>query len=184
MYEIGEFHVGRRYGTEYVGELLDALFRHKMVDDPRAGHNLVVTENLLTRGSQVLVRSRYTERVLRAALWRLGDLMFEHDLDSGLVLPDTTAAVVGGKGLLLQPGLFAPEEWLQPAMARRGAALVDAPHPLVDLAAGELVVPEPEVPHDPAVLEGLDGPAPDADELESVDPRSLSAHRVGRHETG
>lgn len=163
VYRIDGHHVGFRCVTDETVEILDALFRHRTVDDPRAGHIFTVAvsepggsdgeaSNLLCLGSDVLVRSRSPERVLRALLWHLGEWMHEPDPTSSLVRVRATAVRVPGGIALLHPGLHGLEERLQPAFARYGIAYVDVAHPEVDFERAEVVVPEPALPHDPAVI--------------------------------
>ena len=87
VYRIGDYPVGIRYTADSAAALLDELFHHQVVEDPQAGHIYTLDlpglfhlqegappkaeANLLLLGSQVLVRSRSPERVLRALLWRL-----------------------------------------------------------------------------------------------------------------
>ncbi len=168
VYRIGDFHIGLRYGTDSTACLLDELFLHDVVDDRRAGHVFTVSlpsldaasdgsaaaveADLLALGSSVLVRSRSSERVLRSLLWRLGDLIGEEDHSPGLVRVTATAIVAPTGAALVQPGIYALEEDLQPALARHGIAFVDVAHPLIDLHAAELVVPEPSIAHDARAL--------------------------------
>lgn len=183
VYRIGDAHVGLRHTTDTTAEVLDDLFRGHVVIDPRAGHIYTLSvapiggdgvdaaePNLLSIGSQVLVRSRSPERVLRALLWQLDDRMTELDPTSGRVRVMATAVRVGDGIALLQPGLFTLEERLQPAFASHGIAFVDVPHPEVDLARAEIVVPEPVAPHDPAVLAVVGSPPASIDEPEPVLP--------------
>ena len=67
-----------------------------------------------------------------------------------------TAALRGGEALLVPPALH---QWpqLQPRFARTGITLADVPLVEIDALSGELVVPEPALPHDASVLAALDG---------------------------
>lgn len=164
VYHIDGYNIGLRYTSEPTARVLDDLFERKIVEDPGAGHIFTVAltdadtpeddpqENLLVIGSQMLVRSQYRERVLRALLWRLGDMMGVGGIDAGLVRVNATAVVTPVGVALLQPWLYTLEEYLQPAFARYGIAFVDVVNPHIDLERAELVVPEPTVTHNPAVL--------------------------------
>jgi len=165
VYCIDGYHIGLRYTSEPTASVLDELFSQDIVEDPGAGHIFTLgladpgslpndlQENLLVIGSQMLVRSRYRERVLRALLWRLGDMMGSDEVGAGLVRVNATAVMTPVGAALLQPWLSTLEEDLQPAFARYGIAFVDVVNPQIDLARAELVVPEPTVTHDMTVIE-------------------------------
>jgi hypothetical protein len=188
VYRIGRYHVGLRYTTEPTARLLDELFNNEVVQDPKAGHIYTVSlptvdkpgdgsaaagarHHLLTLGSQVLVRSRSHERVLRALLWRLGDHIGNVDIPPGVVRTNATAVLTPAGAALVQPGLYVLEEQLQPAFARHNIAFVDVVNPQIDLQTAELVVPEPSVPHNGHVLESPYGaPLPSWDESDPVRP--------------
>ena len=174
-YAIGDHHVGIRVDSEATAGVLDRLFRHRRVDDPRAGHSYSVALpsllgadtagavtglNLLVQPGRATVRSRDPGRVLRALLADLHDRI--HDRASSGTCRRVNAVAVGVTGADGGPaaGLipqafhsFAPR--LQSLLAARGVALCDTPHPELDLATGELVVPEPDVDHDPAVIDDV-----------------------------
>lgn len=171
VYRLDGYHVGLRYTTEGTVELLDELFGHDRVEDPAAGHIYTVSieesgpsddsragstdPHLLTLGTQLLVRSRFPERVLRALLWRLDDQIHDAGPVARHLRTNTTAVVTPVGAALLQPGLFGLEEYLQPAFARYGISVVDVAIPRVDLDRRELVVPEPSVTHDAEVLRSM-----------------------------
>ncbi|MEI2638434.1 MAG: PqqD family peptide modification chaperone [Microthrixaceae bacterium] len=162
VYRIDGYNIGLRYTSEQAATVLDDLFERKTVEDPRAGHIFTIAltdadtpgddpqENLLVIGSQLLVRSRYRERVLRALLWRLGDMMGGGESGADLVRVNATAVMTPVGAALLQPYLYTLEEHLQPAFARYGIAFVDVVNPQIDLERAELVVPEPTVTHNSA----------------------------------
>ena len=181
VYRIGDFHVGLRCGTDETVGALDELFHHSAVQDPAAGHTFAVslsgTGNLLVQGSRVFVRSGSPGRVLRALLARLHDGIVDFDPACGRIQVDATAALVGGRAVLLQPGLHVLAEKLEPLLAQRGIALADFPHPEIDLDTCEVVLPEPVIDHDPTVVTTYDD-AYDA----ALDPRTeLPAVRPGRY---
>lgn len=171
VYRIGGYHVGLRYASTATARVLDELLIHETVDDPNAGHVFTVAlgvesdavadregpaaESQLVLGSQLLVRSRFPERVVRALLWRLDDQIDMSDLPNGHVRVTATAVLTPVGAVLLQPGLYGLEERLQPAFARHGIAFVDVVNPEIDLVTAELVVPEPGISHDINVIEKL-----------------------------
>lgn len=166
-YRIGDHHVGVRYNSERTAATLDALFDGAPVRDPRVRDSYAVALyddaegaarplDLLVQGSEQLVRSRSAARVLRALLWRLTDDVGGVDLTTGRLRVRATAARRGDEGLLLPPGLYRWAKQLQPRFARVGIALADVPHPEIDLATGELVLPDPAIPHDAGVLTAVD----------------------------
>ena len=163
-FAFGDVHVGIRYNSDDTAALLEKLFVGSLVDDPEVPDNYSVALydpsrgsrelNLLVAGARQLVRSRSRRRVLAALLSFLsGDLA---DRDAGLLQVIATPAVRDGRALLLPAGLVDAVKQLQPRFARRGIAMVDTPSALVDLETAELVVPEPRLDHDAAVLDDLD----------------------------
>lgn len=187
VYRIGDFHVGLRCGTEATVEVLDSLFHYDTVDDPSAGHTFVVSlpesrsdggsvsahtadPNLLLQGSNVFVRSRSAGRVLRALLWHLHDGIVGFNPACGRLRVNATAAVVPGGMVLLQPGLHVLAEKLQELLARRGVGLAEVLFPEIDLATCEVVLPEPAIPYDAAVVESLDSAVDPHFELPPVRP--------------
>lgn len=175
-YRLDDVHAGVRFDTDQTAELLDRLFAGQRVRDRRAGYSYGVALagrdgddgssragpggrplNLLVAGGVPLVRSRYASRVLRSLLWNLSDDVFGYATGPGRIRVQATAVLVGGDAVLLPPG-WQSDERLQPLLARRGMTLVDLQLPEIDLEAAELVVPEPRVDHDRAVLEHVDGP--------------------------
>lgn len=182
VFRVGGYHVGIRCDSDSTAQTLDRLFRQTRVDDHRAGHSYSVALapatgsgpatdlNLLVQGGQVLVRSRSISRVLRALLWQLDARIVPPGPLGGRIRVRATAARVGKGMVLLPPGLYVLEERLQPLLARRGVALADVPFPVIDLDSAEIVIPEPAVPHDPAVVAELDGPLASRSELAPVLP--------------
>lgn len=175
-YLIDDYHVGIRYDSDATAHILDRLFAGERVNDPRAGHSFSValgpaaegvsgrgdgeprasrSLSLLEQSGQPTLRSRDTDRVLRALLWRLDDAIDQFGCPPDPVRTNAIA-VVDDRGAALLPvslQAFAPR--LQPMLAKAGFALVDVVRPEIDLATAELVVREPTVCHDFAVLEGL-----------------------------
>ena len=123
---------------------------------------------LLVHGSSQLVRSRSGGRVLAALLQHLSaDL---EPADPQLLQVHTTAVVRDGEALLLPAGLREHVKVLQPRFAKARTTIVDTPRVLVDLQSHELVVPEPTVPFDPAVIHELDTGVKLGNELPWVRP--------------
>jgi hypothetical protein len=76
-----------------------------------------------------------------------------------------------GQGLILPPHLVDRLQEFQPRWTRAGLRLVDAPRAMLDLRAGELVVREPTIAFDGAVVAELhDGGAARGSELPRVVP--------------
>ena len=189
MYRLGDFHVGIRSNSESTSATLDALFDRARVRDTRAPDNYSVALygdagggsrqlNLLMQGSRQLVRSRSTARVLRALLWRLSEDVEAVELDTGRIRVQATAALRGVDAILLPPALYQWAKQLQPRFARVEIALADVPYPEIDLATGELVIPEPAIAHGNDVLDGIDAGVRLGSEPAARASRSLPAHRV------
>jgi hypothetical protein len=168
-YALADHHVGLRFDDPATAAVLDRLFVGARVDDRRVPDNYSValadrtptgragaaqSLKLLVRGGTQLVRSRSGGRVLAALLQHLSADLAESD--PSLTRVDATAVLRGGNALLLPPGLVNFVKELQPRFARANLRLVDAPQVLLDLDRGELVVPHPALPHDPAVIDELD----------------------------
>lgn len=191
-YRIGDYHVGVRYNSERTADTLDALFDAR-VRDPRAQDSYAVALydgddggaralNLLVQGSQQIVRSRSAARVLRALLWRLSEEVGAVDVGAGRVRVNATAALRGDDALLLPAGLHRWAKQLQPRFARVGIALADVPYPELDLASGEVVIPEPAIAHRADVLARIDAGVRLGSEPPPVPPGRypLAAWFVGR----
>jgi len=171
-YAFGEYHVGLKYDDAETAAVLDRLFPGAQVDDLRAPENFAValggtpttkgagssrSLKLLVRGGQQLVRSRSGARVLAGLLQHLSaGLPAAADRDDSLLRVYATPAVAGGRAVLLPSGLVDHVKQLQPRFAKVGVTLVDTPEVLVDPATAELVVPEPTIPYDAAVLDEVD----------------------------
>ena len=78
------------------------------------------------------------------------------ELDTGRIRVQATAALRGVDAILLPPALYQWAKQLQPRFARVEIALADVPYPEIDLATGEVVIPEPAVPHRAGVLDRVD----------------------------
>jgi hypothetical protein len=164
-YRVGDHHVGVRYNSDTAAEVLDRLFPSAQVDDRRVPDNYSVALhtgptaksrelNLLVHGSTQLVRSRSAARVLAGLLAYVSNDLVERDPE--LLRVSATAAVHEGDALLLPVGLVQWVKQLQPRFSRRGVTMVDVPYADLDLATGELVVPEPAIEHDATLLAELD----------------------------
>jgi hypothetical protein len=90
--------------------------------------------------------------------------------DPSLTRVDATAVLRGDDALLLPGGLDNFVKETQPRFARAKLCLVDAPRVLLDLDRGELVVPDPALPHDPSVIDDLDAIAELGRELPRARP--------------
>ncbi len=110
--------------------------------------------HLLVKGGTTLVRSRSGARTVSALLNHLtAELSAPTD---DLLHVNALATVRDGRAVLLPGGLRFWATELQPRMARHGFAFVDVPFASVDSTSGELVVSEPALAFDPAVVDGLD----------------------------
>lgn len=191
VYRIGDHHVGIRVDSAATATVLDELFEHRVVEDPRAGHSYSVALpaasdptgdpdpgaasglNLLVQPTRATVRSRDPGRILRALLSDLHDRIHdgaEFEEAEDLLRVNAIAVQVGsGAGLIpLNFHAFAPR--LQSLLARRGVALADAPRLEIDLATAELVIPQPAIDHNTLVLDRVAVPASSAGELAAVLP--------------
>ncbi|MFN8024871.1 MAG: PqqD family peptide modification chaperone [Acidimicrobiia bacterium] len=171
-YEFGEHHVGIKYDDADTAAILDRLFPGARVDDLRAPENYAValggtpttkgagasrSLKLLVQGSRQIVRSRSSARVLAGLLQHLTDDLAPRDsADPSLLRVYATPAVSDGRAVLLPAGLAEHVKQLQPRLAKVGATFVDTPSVWVDPVRGELVVPEPTVAFDAAVLDDVD----------------------------
>lgn len=175
VFDVGGFHVGFRVDSPATSDALGALFASPPIEDPRAGHSYSIALpgldsarsgsgrglNLLVQPGHPTVRTRDPARALRALLSDLHDKIHGPTGVDGTALIDGRVRVralpIGvrdGVGLVpLECHYFAPV--IQSMLATRGLALGDVPHPEVDLGTGEVVIPEPAVDHDPAVLDSL-----------------------------
>jgi len=171
-YAFGEHHVGVKYDDAETADVLDRLFPGARVDDLRTPENYSValggtpttkgagasrSLKLLVRGNQQLVRSRSSARVLAGLLQYLSAELTARDVqDESLLRVYATPAVADGRAVLLPAGLVDHVKQLQPRFAKVGLTLVDTPEALIDPATAELVVPEPTIAFDAAVLDEID----------------------------
>jgi peroxiredoxin len=198
VYAFGDFHVGIGVNSDETADVLDRLFTGARVEDLWAPNNYSVALfppaggpvrefNRLVADEQPLVRSRSAGRALGGLLAHLSAQLGPSD--PSLVRLRATSALRDGQGLLLPPRAahWLPE--LQPRLARLGIQLADMPWTLIDPAACELVVPEPAIDHDTAVLGELDADVRLGSELPAVPPGryplqawylSTAEERVGR----
>ncbi|MGH9028066.1 MAG: PqqD family peptide modification chaperone [Acidimicrobiales bacterium] len=164
VYRLDDFHVGIRYDTEPTAEVLDRLFAgHEVIDEGAPDNYSVALSqrsgrtrdlNFLVRGADRLVRSRSAARVLSGLLAFLSSDLSPPD--ASLLQLRLPAAVGGGEALLLPSGARELTGQLESRLSRAGVQLVDRPVVLVDPSTAELVVPEPTVGHEPAVLDSID----------------------------
>jgi thiol-disulfide isomerase/thioredoxin len=119
---------------------------------------------LLLAGDQTVVRSRSPRRVLLALAAHLSSMGVAPA--SGLIRTRNLAVVADGEAVLLAPALAQRWDRLQPRLARLGYHVVDHPVSDIDVEAAELVVAEPALAVDPAVLAEL--PEPSASRFEQA----------------
>jgi hypothetical protein len=179
-FALGEFHVGIRYNNEETAALLDRLFPDARVEDPKVQDNYSVALyppasgtarelNLLVRSGLQLVRSRAAARVLRALLGHLSADLY--DPDPALLQADGLAVVDGeGEAVVLPSVLRNMWSVVAPRLGPLGLQVVDRPSISIDTGKAQLVVHEPVVPHDAAVLEGVDVGVRLGSELPAVAP--------------
>jgi thiol-disulfide isomerase/thioredoxin len=179
-YEIGDYRVGVRADSAAAADLVrKALVAYGIEADDKTPANFSVKLGepptgssrqlrMLLQGSTMVARSRSPRRVMTALANYLSALTREPG--GGLVVSRNLAVVLDGQAVLLPPWSRNMLEQLQPRLARIGAALVDAPHALVDTSNGTLIVPAPTVELDASVLDLLDEPVSSRMELPPVAP--------------
>lgn len=163
-FRVGEYLVGVRSDSEATDALVRRLLAANLVDGPVAppNYSLVLSTpngggqrglSQLFRSSTAVVRTRRRRRALLGLLaWLEG-----HTPADGSLLQLRAIATVGPQGAVLAPwALISSLEKLQPRLHRRGVQVLDAHAARVDLATGELVVAEPPLPFDAAVLAEVD----------------------------
>ncbi len=186
VYRIGDHHVGIRVDADTTAATLDRLFPGARVTDPRAGHSFSVALstpggpnhervgrglNLLIQPGRTPTRSRDPARILRALLFELHDQLNGCDPHDGCIRVNAIAVRTehGGVGLL-PPNFYAFAPRLQALLAQHGMALADNRWPEIDLNTNEVLVPEPQIPHDPKVLGDLNAGGLGFSELPAVLP--------------
>ncbi|MGH9073551.1 MAG: hypothetical protein ACRDZQ_05460, partial [Acidimicrobiales bacterium] len=123
--------------------------------------------DLLLASTRTVVRSRSPRRVVWALAAHLSALL---EPDGDLVYASGVGALVGGEAVILPRVVRDWLEHLQPRLARLGVSLSDEPVTAVDWRREELVVPEPRLGPDPAVMATLPDPGPSRSELAPVGP--------------
>lgn len=186
VYRLGDHHVGVRADSDATAAALDRLFPRGRVNDPRAGHSFSIALpaldapsragvgrglNLLIQPGRTPIRSRDPARILRALLTELDDRVNGVEPNAGCIRVNAIAVrnEHGGIGLL-PPNFHAFAPRLQPLLAQRGMAVADNRWPEIDLDTREVVVPVPQIPHDPRALDDLAGAPIAVSELTSVRP--------------
>ena len=179
-YAMGEFRVGLRYNTEETAAWLDRLFPGARVEDPKVPDNYSCALypssggrarelNLLVWSGLQVVRSRSAARVLRALLGHLSAEL--HHPDPDLLQADGVAVLRSdGEALVLPSVLYNSWSAVQPRLNRLGLQIVDRPLVSIDTAKAQIVVAEPVIAHDRAVLEVVDLGARVGDEPPAVSP--------------
>jgi hypothetical protein len=163
-FRIGEYHVGIRADAPASAELIGrALSAHRAEADPAVppNYSVVLGEpvagpskelRLLRWQNTTVVRSRSTDRVLRALAAHLSSILSSPE---GLLRTTNVAVARDDEAVLLPPSIMGDLDKLQPRLAREGWRPVDEPYAVVDPATDELVVPEPGVHLDGALLAEL-----------------------------
>lgn len=108
--------------------------------------------SLLYRSSQLVIRSRTPSRVLHGLISYLSGHL---DGSEGL-RTQAVVAVSDGQAVLMPPVVRGSLKTLQPHLRRVRWQLADVPYCIIDAEAGEIVVPEPALTVDAAVLEEIE----------------------------
>ncbi len=178
-YAIGEYHVGIRADSAETHATIQAVFAaHRLPGGTPAPVNYSVVLgdhegasrglNLLMDRTTTVIRSRSARRVLyglAAYLSRVLPLP-----DDGLLRTIELVGIHEGKALILPAFVLEDIEHVQPGLAKMGIAIADDPTADIDLERLELIVPEPRVQVDEAVIEALPHQGPWRTELARVEP--------------
>jgi thiol-disulfide isomerase/thioredoxin len=179
-YQFGQIRTGVGFNRMETEAILDRLLPTARVDDagPPASYSVALfpTEvdwarrnlNLLTRAGRQIVRSRSPGRVLRALVGCLSADVYQPD--PRFLLVDGVGVVHDGEGYILPSILYDMFPQVQPRLNRMGLQIVDLPVVWVDAGAAELVVIQPQLPHDRGVFEEVDRDARIGSELGAVGP--------------
>lgn len=159
-FRVGEYLVGVRSDSDVTDALVRRLLAGSLVEGPVAppNYSLILSSpngdgqrglSQVFRSSTAVVRTRRRRRALLGLLsWLHGHLPAD-----GSLLHLQAMATVGPQGAALAPWtLISSLEKLQPRLHRRGVQVLDAYGARLDLATGDLVVTEPPLAFDPAVL--------------------------------
>jgi hypothetical protein len=178
----GGYVVGVRADTRLSATLLQRGLGARLIErdpDVPANYSVVLGDpfdagqrelRLLLEGDEVVVRSRSVRRVLLALSAHLSALGDGTDpADDGLVRTHNLAIVSDGEAIVLPPGLAGARDRLQPRLARLGFRWLDQPVTVIDPGRAELVVADPAVGVDPAVLAVLAEARPGRSELAPVE---------------
>jgi len=123
----------------------------------------------LFRSSNLIVRSRSPERVVRALMTRLAAF----EADDTRLRAFSFVVVRDGEAIVLPSVVVNQIKVLQSRLNRAGYQVADGDHVTIDPGTAEVVIDEPSLPVDWAALDGLD---------EGVRPGSeLPAAPVGRY---
>ena len=179
-YRLGDVLLGIRADSEETDHLLGRIFASVRDDGageappnfsvvmPSTSKSSTKGLNLLLYGDTTIVRSRSPRRVVMGLAQYLSSLL--ESPESDLLRVQAVAAVRDNHAVLLPIEMGATRERLQPRLARLGFSLIDAPHVFVDGAAGQLVVPEPNVMMDVDAIATLPEPRPGRSEGAPVGP--------------
>ncbi len=116
------------------------------------------------------MRSRDPARVLQALLARLTDSTLDFDRDCGRLQVDAIAVLHERGAALLPWELYGFGPRLQVDLARNNIALADVRYPEVDPATADLVIPEPQIDHNPGTLDAVADHADGTSERPRVRP--------------
>ena len=122
--------------------------------------------SLLYRSSTLVVRSRTPSRVLQGLFAYLSGHL---DPPEGF-RTNAVAAIVDGQAVMLPPVVLGSLKVLQPHLRRARWQLVDAPYSILDVEAGELVVPDLGITVDTEVVAELEAQERSTKEMPRVSP--------------
>ncbi len=152
-FRLGEYHIGVRVNTEELGEWLRAALPTYSVDDDDAPPNYSLRVNpptpsrakqpfhFLFDGGLTAVRTRSPRRAVSALLQFLSH--HAHQVHDDVLAVEARALVCGQQAVLMP--LLAGLETLERPLNRAGWAVLDVPHPHIDMESGELVVRPPSI---------------------------------------
>jgi len=159
-------------------ELLRRALAHHLVPDVEApanyslilsggGRNKKIEQvNLLYRSSKLVVRSRTPSRVVHGLFAYLSGHM---DRPEG-IRTGAVVVIADGNAVLMPPVVLGSLKVLQPYLRRARWQIADVPYAILDVEAGEVVIPEPALTVDTTILEEIEAREASAKELARVLP--------------
>lgn len=189
VHDVDGFRFGIRYDAPSTAATLRRLLPGTVVDDDRAGHSFSLQlppPDDPAGGLAVMapltgapVRTRDPARALRALLEAINFAITDRfaTADSGPVVQTRTLALGSAAGVVLVPATYrSVGPSLQARLATRDMGIVDVTRPTINLATAELVIDEPDLGHDPAVLAERSRPVTSGLELPQLPPGHHRLH--------